>query len=218
MAIIQKIASQIRPYMKENGYKYSKKCYYKILNDMAFCIQFDMPGGLVYATFFVMPLYIPCQNRYYTYGNRINSLHCAKLPPLAKVASDDEIEKWCISLCGQLEKIVFPFFQEISTPMQLVNAVEKDRHLIGPFFSCPAIHISRLKLFSYLYTEDFEKLSLIIKKYPTVLRDSSFLAKTVCDLYLEELSLVNHLMKENVQERHSFCIKTIEETLHKCFK
>ena len=81
---------------------------------------------------------------------------------------NNEIEKWCISLCGQLEKIVFPFFQEISTPMQLVNAVEKDRHLIGPFFSCPAIHISRLKLFSYLYTEDFEKLSLIIKKYPTV--------------------------------------------------
>lgn len=217
MTVIQKIATLIRPYMKENGYKFSKKCYYKIQNDIAFCIQFDMPGGLIYATFFVMPLFIPCQNRYYTYGNRINSLHHSQLSPLSKLASDDEIGKWCGSLCDQLEKIVFPFFGEISTPIQLLNAVEQKRYLAGPFFSCPAIYISRLKLFGYLHTEEFEKLSLTIKKYPQVLRGSTFLTKTACNLYLEELELVHHLMKEGVQESRSFCSNTIKNALHNLF-
>lgn len=92
MGIIEKIVNQIRPYMKEKGIAYSKKCYYSVLNDIAFCVQFDAPGGLVYATFFIMPLYIPSQHRYYTYGNRINTLPSSKLPLLSKSASDEEIQ------------------------------------------------------------------------------------------------------------------------------
>lgn len=217
MGTIPKIASQIRPYMKENGYTFSKKCYYKIQNDMAFCIQFDMPSGLVYATFFVMPLYIPCQNRYYTYGNRINALS-SQLSVLTSSASDNEIAKWCVSLCDQLEKIVFPFFQKVSTPLQLVNAIDRKWYSANPLFSCPAIHVARLKLFSYLYTEEFESLLVTIKKYPQVLKESSFLAKSVCDLYCEELALVNRLIQASSQERCGFFRKTIEETLHKCFQ
>ena len=52
MSILQKITKQIYPYMNEQGYTFSKKCFYKIHNDIAYCLEFDMPGGLVYATFF----------------------------------------------------------------------------------------------------------------------------------------------------------------------
>ena len=70
-----------------------------------------MPSGLVYATFFVMPLYIPAQNRYYTYGNRFHALRRSILLPLSKDASDDELTVWCEQLRKDLGKFVFPFLQ-----------------------------------------------------------------------------------------------------------
>ena len=117
MSILQKITKLICPYMNEQGYTLSQKCFYKIHNDIAYCLEFDMPGGLVYANFFVMPLYIPCQNRYYTYGNRVNSLRRSKLLPLAKNASDDEVNDWCDLLLHYLKKCIFPFFQKLILPV-----------------------------------------------------------------------------------------------------
>lgn len=206
MEIIQKIANQIRPYMKESGYTYSKKCFYSVLNDVAFCVQFDAPGGFVYTTCFIMPLYIPCQNRYYTYGYRIN------LPLLSKSATGEEIIKWSALLCDELDKSVFPLFQEITTSKRLVNILESNS-----YFSCPAISIVRLKLFTYLYTDDLERLSKTIRQYPEIMKRSTFLAKSVCDRYYEEMIRVEFLLHTTAQERRNFCADTIKETRKMCF-
>lgn len=213
MTTIQKIASQISPYMEKQGYKLSKNCFYKIQDDMALCVQFDCPGGFVYATFFVMPLYIPCQNRYYTYGNRVNSLRHSKTQPLSADSSDDAITKWCKILCRDLETIVFLFFREIATPKQLITAVEKKRYLAGPFFSCPDVQVFRLLMFSYLYTEKFEKLSLTIADYLQIIQNSTFLTKPVRDQYSHEAEAVQVLAQGNIQDCRDFCIHTIANTL-----
>lgn len=52
MEVIRKIVNQISPYMKSYGYKFSQKCFYRIQNDIAYCVQFDVPSGFVYASFF----------------------------------------------------------------------------------------------------------------------------------------------------------------------
>ena len=131
MTNIQKITNRLRLYMKNHDYQFSKKCFYRIQNDIAYCIQFDMPSSLIYETFFVMPLYIPCEYRYYTYGKRISAL-----PLLPRDASDKEIEKWCKALCEELENRVFPSFLRAATSEQLVDAVEEKRYLL-----CPAVYI-----------------------------------------------------------------------------
>lgn len=212
MGIMQKISSQIRPYMKEKGFAYSKKCYYSVLNDIAFCVQFDAPGGLVYATFFIMPLYIPSQHRYYTYGNRINTLPSSKLPLLSKSASDEEIAKWCSLLCAELDKMVFPFFEKLQLPKQLVSEIERN-----PYFSCPNVSIARLKVFTYLYTDDLDKLSKVIHTFPEILKESTFLTKSVYDRYCEEMTQIESLLQATAKERHDFCVRTIEETQRICF-
>ena len=217
MSILQKIINQIRPYMNERGYTFSKKCFYKIHNDIACCLAFDMPGGLVYATFFVMPLYIPSQNRYYTYGNRVNSLRRSKLLPLSKSASDDELNAWCELLLHYLEKFIFPFFQEIDTPNKLVKIIEKKKYLAGPYFFCPPVQLYRLQLFSYLYTEDFDNLYFLSEKYPLIIESSTFLAETVRSFYLEENDAIAQLAQKDIQEARAFCVQTIEDTIHNCF-
>lgn len=207
MTATQKITNCIRPYMKNHDYQFSKKCFYRIQNDIACCVQFDMPSNLIYATFFVMPLYIPCEHRYYTYGNRISAL-----PLLPRDASDEKIEKWCEALCGELENKIFPFFQRAATPEQLVDAVEEKRYLL-----CPAVYISRLKLFSYLYMEDFAKLLLVLDEYPHVLRNNTFLTESVRGNYMQEAQNVRQLIQKGKQECRAFCTETIESTIHKCF-
>ena len=188
MTTIQKITDSLRPYMKNHGYQFSKKCFYRIQNDIAYCIQFDMPSSLIYATFFVMPLYIP------------------------RDASDKEIEKWCEALCGELENRVFPFFERAATPEQLVDAVEEKQYML-----CPAVYIFRLKLFSYLYIGDFAKLLPVLDEYPRVLRSTTFLTETVRGHYMREAENVRRLMQRGEQECHTFCANTIENTMHKCF-
>lgn len=207
MTTIQKITNRLRLYMKNHDYQFSKKCFYRIQNDIAYCIQFDMPSSLIYATFFVMPLYIPCEYRYYTYGNRVSALL-----PLSQNASDEEIGKWCEALCGELENRVFPFFQRAATPEQLVDAVEEKRYML-----CPAVYISRLELFSYLYIGDFSKLLPVLDEYPRILRSTTFLTETVRRALYAEAENVRRLMQRGEQECHTFCAETIEYTMHKCF-
>ena len=166
-----------------------------------------MPSSLIYATFFEMPLYIPCEYRYYTYGNRVSALL-----PLSQNASDEEIGKWCEALCEELENRVFPFFLRAATPEQLVDAVEEKQYML-----CPAVYIFRLKLFSYLYIGDFSKLLLVLDEYPRVLRSTTFLTETVRGHYMREAENVRRLMLRGEQECHTFCVETIEYTMHKCF-
>ena len=217
MSILQKITKQICPYMNEQGYTLSKKCFYKIHNDIAYCLEFDMPGGLVYATFFVMPLYIPCQNRYYTYGNRVNSLRRAKLLPLSKNASDDEVNDWCELLLHYLKKYIFPFFQKIDTPSKLVKIAETEKYLSGPYFFCPPAHIFRLQLFSYLYMEAFDKLFSLTKKYPLIIQESTYFTEAVRNSYLEENEFIVQLTQNDIQTAKAFVAKTVEDTIRNCF-
>ena len=51
MEVIRKIVNQISPYMRSYGYKFSQKCFYRIQNDIAYCVQFDVPSSFVYASF-----------------------------------------------------------------------------------------------------------------------------------------------------------------------
>jgi len=162
-------------------------------------------------------LYIPCQNRYYTYGNRINALRHSKLKPLNKDANESEIAKWCDIIYYYLDDFIFPFFEKIANPREIVTIIEENRNLLDCYFACPDVQIYRLQLFSYLYTYDFAKTSEIIKQYQNVVHNSSFLSASVQNYYLQEVEFVGQLIAENVQRIHDYCEKTVEESARKCF-
>ena len=218
MSILQKITKQIYPYMNEQGYTLSKKCFYKIHNDIAYCLEFEMPSGLVYVTFFVMPLYITAQHHYYTYGNRVGSLRHSKLLPLSKNASEDELNAWCKILLDSLDKVILPFFQKIDSPVELLKIIEKRKHSIKNYFFCPPVQIFRLQLFSYLYTEEFGKLRVLTKKYPRIIQESTYFTKDVRNSYLEENDFIMKLVQDDGQTASAFCAKTIQDTIRNCFR
>lgn len=217
MTITQKIANHIEPYMSEHCFCFRKNCFYKIQNDIAFCVQFDATDGFVYATYFVMPLYIPCSTSYYSYGHRITSIPTSRLSALSRDASNDEIENWCRLLRHYLTDRVLPLFQRISNPKQLVTLVERKLLLRQNLFSCPRVLIFRLLMFSYLQMGEHRKLQKLIRKYEKVLRNSTFFTNKVRNQFLQEMNLVNHIMQEGNDSSQNFCCSTIADTVRNCF-
>lgn len=213
MVIPKQLVSRMRPFMKEHGYQNAKTCFYRIQNEIASCVQLDMPGGLVYVTFYVMPLYLPWENRCYTYGNRVSALRQCKFAPLRRDAGESEIAQWLEQLYGCLERFVFPFFQRISTPRELLGLLEENRD--GPWFACPPVQRYRLQLFSYFYTCEFDKLSGLLPPYRQRIQGSTFLTQDVRTRYLQETETLEQRM--TAAQSREFCAKTVEASLRKCF-
>lgn len=215
MAVIDQIVNQIRPMMKEQGYRFSKKYFYKIHNDIAYCLEFEKPGGLVYSAFYIMPLYIPSENRCYTYGSRISWR--PPLGPLPASAQDSEIVNWCNALCSFLDRFVFPFFSRISSPLMLAKIIEENHYCLKPYFTCPPINIYRLQMFNYFYICDFQKLDEIVDEYTNIIQNSAFLTEGVRNGYIGEISTLERQISLGVQQCRDFCRSTIKETMQNCF-
>lgn len=216
MTILQQLTGQLRPRLTAQGYSLSQACFYRTTGDMAYCIQLEMPGDLVYAAFFVMPLYIPCESRYMTFGRRLHTLPHSRLSPLPRTSGQEEIRQWCDTLQTCLEDTVFPFFGKIATPARMIHFLEKRRNA-ARFLFCPLVEFSRLQLFTYFYLEDSGKLSRLLPKYPQVVQSSTFLTPAVRGQYLQELEMIRAFISAPLPERRNLCAKTITATRQTCF-
>ena len=207
MNIFREVKKRIMPYMKEKGFRLSGTTYLFTNNDIAYCIGFDTPGGLLYATQYVMPLYIPSGNRYYTYGNRLNP--SKRLPILSKDADDKYIDHWCDMFCKCMEFEVLPFFRKITTPEKLVNYVTDAN---SPNFFCPPVFIERLKVFTYLYLQKTEDLIQSVQEYRRLLDEGSFLTNSSMQTYLEEVNMIERLLTDNDVDITAYCLGIIHNT------
>ena len=98
-----------------------------------------------------------------------------------------------------------------------MKIAETEKYLSGPYFFCPPAHISRLQLFSYLYTEAFDKLFSLTKKYPLIIQESTYFTEAVRNSYLEENEFIVQLAQNDIQTAKAFFAKTVEDTIRNCF-
>lgn len=125
MNISRYVLKKISPFMQSKGFQLSGTSYFYILNDVAYCLTIDS-GALLYATAYVMPLYIPSEARYYTYGSRSNEWPEKKLPPLRRDSTLEAINVWCDALCHCIEKTILPFYRQIATPKKLIKYAKRN--------------------------------------------------------------------------------------------
>lgn len=71
MTFCERIRENAQSFMRANGFAFKKGIFYRIENDMAFCVNLEMPTGTVYSNCFVLPLYVPTEFCYMTYGTRL---------------------------------------------------------------------------------------------------------------------------------------------------
>jgi len=210
MNFTQEIIKQISSGMKERGYKKKGKYFYYIQNDIAFCIEIDY-GYLLYATFYIVPLYMPASCRYYTYGNRLNSHPKSKLPLIRKESSASEVALWVRKYIESIDNVVIPFFNNVSTPQKI--AVYSSS--IDEFF-CPDIDIARMLLYTHLYLQNKREFLKQAEKMDTLIRHCTFLSSEILTAYqaeVKQLREMNDIDKSTVKE---FFANVIAQTKEAC--
>ena len=205
MAISREINKRIAPFMKSRGFtRLGQTRYYYIANNIAFCITFETPTGLTYVTSYVIPLYIPYEFRYLTYGNRLNDIGDIKLPLLNKNSDEDTIDAWCKLLFNSIDQYIIPFFKTIETADKLLAFSDNYRFSPDSYIRCSKLDILRLRMFTFLYVGDLSNAASVITRYREVLGETTYLADHVIQMYFDEINTVESIMQTQESREEFF--------------
>ncbi len=217
MSFVQDVMRRISPFLKQRGFTKSSRTFRIIKNDVAYCVGFDAPSGILYVTVFLMPLYMPCDNVHYTYGNRMSVIQNIALPVLNKASDSQTIDQWCKMFVGCIDAKVIPFFETIQSPKLLIRYMETFACKAESFISCSMLHILRLRLFTYLYLGEYSIVADIAVEYLSLLKKTTYLADAILQCYVAELDRINILLRDEKYDPADYIANNIQETLRKCF-
>ena len=207
----KQLTAKLVPEMLRRGYQRKDRCFYQIKNDLAFCVEVDFPG-LAYATYYVLPLYMPMEVRHYTYGNRLSGL-----PALTRDASEQEVDGWCEALLDRLERTVFPFFDRVASPEKLARFASGRWRATSKHLFCPDEKLQRLLLFTYLYLQDGKKTARAAGELRALLDRKPLLSAVTREECENELNLVNGLSKQPLDAAKRYCEENIAHAVRVCF-
>lgn len=210
---ITQLVRAFRPLMQKHGFSMKNHRYYTVENNLYFGLSFDCPGGLVYCTAYVIPLWLSCDAEIYTYGNRIHAMKHCGIPPFRLDSRDDAAEQWVSGVAGFLEQRIFPFFSSVSSPECFVRFLRNSGHGPHDFFFCSEIEWNRLVVYTDLCTGALDDLPEKIENAKETLSASAYLTDAVKERDLQELSEIAALAALNDPKRAAmFCSETIAHT------
>ena len=203
--------------MKQNGFTLYRRCFYLVKNDVAYCIEFESPTNLIYAWFYIVPLYVPYEERAFSFGNRFSSVPKFNLRPLNRNLPESEAVMWCENFQKCLTEYIFPFFHSISSPQKILEFLERPDGKRYAYFRCDELFILRLQMFSVLFLEKTTQAQKMMTKYKKAINKSTSLMPAVLDSLLKEASTVEKLFLCSPLMLKPFFEKNIETTLYNCF-
>ena len=137
------IPAALSGFIIKAGFSKKGRLYTREHHDIMQCILFERPSSLIYPTYFIMPLYIPCSTRYLTYGRRISEI------TNGRNSKQIDVDR----LTSALQKEVLPFFERIAAPQLLMEYLLTARD-VQRYFFCPPVRIAMLKAYTALYLHD----------------------------------------------------------------
>lgn len=201
--------------MKQHGFSKKGNCFFRLENDIAFCVAVDCPTTIAYVTFFIIPLFVPSRNRYYTYGNRLNHVMPNAFPALDLTVPESSVTGWTMQFKAGTENVIFPFFEKIESPEKMVHFIDSNGN-VQNFFHCPEIQLTRLLMFTHAYLRDFGKLDVLTQNMTEQINDCSFLSMQVLAKYSDEVNTIKRILphEESLDE---YFTDIIRNTKLACF-
>lgn len=192
--------------------------YYRIENDIAFCITFEFPS-YARAWCHILPLYIPTSFAHLTYGQDITHVHRRLSCVLCKLTDNSEelIDSWCADVTEICEKSVFPFFSSISTPEKLLAYCATIESCPCPYLPFTGNHTFLLEGYTCLYLGKDWRAKTSFKKYKKAVRSIPYITPQGIEQRMAEIEHLKILKTLSRQERTAFFEKISEETLQACF-
>lgn len=217
MTITQKIKKYTSVFMSRHGFAEMKRGFFAIRSELALCIDFEKPVGSVYAVCYLMPLFMPAETRYYTYGRRMNEIKEIGLPVLLADAPDAEIERWCTDFEKAMVKTVLPFFDRVDTPEKLSHWLAWSWLDNDQFLKCEKRHFLRIKLYTHLYLNHDRAARQSAKIYRRSLESSSHLTALLKSSLLTELEQTVLLLDASEAERKAYFDHMITDVKSRLF-
>ena len=210
MNLCQEVTKRMKPYMRTKGFSLSGRTFYCIQNDIAFCIGFENPTGTLYVWQYIMPLYIPSEYLYLSYGDR---MHRFDLPFLTRDDTPEMIDQWCAQLCQLLEETIFPYFEQIDSQQKLLQfiAPEKaDEYRI--FLFCPEIWMEKLRMYTYAYLQNEHEYAEARIRFEQQIQNAHFLTEAGKARNRTELQALPVPSNGDWEQVESFMIESIGTT------
>ena len=218
MGMSTKASGYISEFMRCYNFTRRGGFFFHISNSMSFCLSISQPTGILYCNFCIIPLYMPATERYFTYGNRINSFIPSPVPLIKKGESDAAILDWSTQLCRALENAVFPFFRSISDAARLNSFLQTDPYKIRRYFFCPEIDIYRLQLYTKLMLGDVDVVMEMLSDSHIILQRATHVQGEQQQKYIEDFSTVRRIATSPENTRHCFVEDTIKTTKQNLFR
>ena len=209
------IDRHMKPWMKEQGFSRKGRNYFKIVDDIAYCVANGI-GDLVHTHYYILPLYIPTDYIYLQYGDEIEHQYRQVLR-LYRRTTQENVDSWYAGAKEVLENEIFPFFEQISSKKKLLNYISQ-----GPshmFISREGPWIERLRTYSYLCLLDREKATAALEEYK---RELHITFSNSLDWYKAEkeaeLLEISKLLQKTDEEITTYFQNVCKETMANCFQ
>lgn len=210
MNLCQEVTKRMKPYLRTKFFSLSGRIFYYIQNDIAFCIGFENPTGTLYAWQYIMPLYIPSEYQYLSYGDR---LHRFDLPFLTREDAPEIIDRWCAQLCQLLEETIFPYFEQIDSPQKLLQFIAPEKaDDYRLFLFCPELHMEKLRMYTCAYLQNEQEYAEARIRFEQQNQNAHFLIEAAKARNRNELEALPVPVDGDWEQVESFLIEAIRMT------
>lgn len=164
--VLKDVIKIMTPFFKEHGYSKKGSMFYKIQNQIAYCISFEHPGGL-YVISHIIPFYIPLEIPSIAYGGRLNQMKSWDVP--VEFYLNDMTEDACIEWCNKVKKCckkhIFPLYDEIGSLSDLINFLNKgEQYVKQKFVGFCGLPFYELRAYTNFMLSDYKQMVSDIQK------------------------------------------------------
>ena len=135
MRFSQRISKELSQSMKKLGFSKKGNRFFKIENDIAFCVDIETPSCLPQVHVYIMPLYIHRDFRYYSYGNRLNYIF-RNVPVISSKCDENEFREWIALVTETIQTQILSYFERIHNPNALLSFLEDENSEYRRFLFC----------------------------------------------------------------------------------
>ncbi len=213
------IYKRFTPFFKKYGFTKKGSTYYKINNDIAFCITFEFPS-YARAWCHILPLYMPTEFKHLSHGNIINNFYREVRDTLSKYDDipDSQIDTWSENMMAIFESDVFLFFDSISTPQKLLEYCKAPIYMRNKYLPyAGGTHMLRLQAYTALYLGEKRKAKKLIKDFRKTALKNEHITERLMDMYVAEADEMKKMLSLTPAERDVRFKEICEKTFEVCF-